>query len=210
MRSVTPLGSNPWPHDMVLSIDPDRDQLLELLWVREAWGLHPAGDQPPLLVDVPARSGEPEDRAAWEAAWPEVWEAAVSHTAVPFEPSRFEEQIRNATQPQERAELLRELVGPTWRERFGDAAFDESYRAWSRARLLALKSQRPRSLAEEPERRSLQALIPAWEAGLTKVITIPCRGQYTRIISDSVLLVTETTCSDPDLYAASLGTFAKK
>jgi len=54
MRSTIPMEGNSWPHEMVLSIDPDRDQLVELLWVREAWGLHPVDELPPQLVDAPA------------------------------------------------------------------------------------------------------------------------------------------------------------
>ncbi|WP_159500114.1 hypothetical protein [Microbacterium sp. 18062] len=211
MRSITPMEGNPWPHDMLLSIDLDRDQLLELLWIREAWGLRPNGDfLPPLLVDEPIRSGEPESRGAWDAAWPEVWEGAVDHVAVLVEPSMFEEQIRKADGAQERAELLRRIDGPTWRERFGDAAFDENYRTWINARHEARRDERPRLVAETPERRSLPALIPAWEAGLTKIITIPCRGEYTRVVGGSVLLVTEATRDDPDRYADALETFAQR
>jgi len=145
----------------------------------------------------------------WEAAWPEVWDSAMSHTVVPADPSRLEEQIRNATGSQERAELLREFVGPTWRDFFGDTAFNEKYRAWRKARFEAQRAEPPRTLADEPERRSLDELIPAWEAGLTKVITIPCRGEYTRIIGGSVLLVTEATRIDPGRYADALRTFAR-
>lgn len=211
MRSVTPMAGNPWPHDMVLSIDPHRHQLLELLWIRQAWGLRPVGELlPPPLVDAPEQVGEPQDRDAWEAAWPQVWEGAVSHTAAPFDPTRFEEQLRHAGGPSERAELLRQLDGPTWRERFGDTAFDESFRAWSEAQLQAQRDQRPRSLAEEPERRSLEALIPAWQAGLTTIITIPCRGEHTRIVGESVLMVTEATRSDPGRYATALGAFVHR
>lgn len=211
MRSTTPMDGNPWPRDMVLSVDDGSYQLLELLWVREAWGLRPAGDDlPPLLVEVPARAGEPDDRDAWEAAWPHVWNDAVSHAAVLVEPSMMEELTRTAPGSQERATLLRRLHGPTWRERFGETAFTEGYRAWTEARFHARRDDRPRSLAESPERRSLEALIPAWRAGLFKVITIPCRGEHTRIIGGSTMLVTEGTRKDPDRYAAALGTFAQR
>lgn len=211
MRSTTPMEGNPWPHDMVISVDNDSYQLLELLWIREAWGLRPAGDDlPPLLVDPPARAGDPDDRDAWEAAWPQVWEDVVSHAAVLVEPSMFEELTRTADGSKERAELIRRLHGPTWRERFGDAAFTEEYRAWTEARFRARRDDHPRSLAESPERRSLDALIPAWQAGLSKVITIPCRGEHTRIVGGSTLLMTEATRKDPDRYAAALATFAQK
>jgi hypothetical protein len=39
---------------MVLTIEDDSQTLLDLLWVREAWSLHPAGDDlAPLLSVTP-------------------------------------------------------------------------------------------------------------------------------------------------------------
>lgn len=211
MRSIWPMKGNPWPHDMVISVDDDPHQLVELLWVREAWGLHPAGSLPPLLTDPPPPVGDPDDREAWEAAWPEVWADVVRHAGVLVDHSRFEEDLRGtADGSPERANLFRQLIGPTWRDRFGDAAFDSSYRAWSERRFHALHRQRTRPLAETPERRALDALIRAWKAGLAKVVTIPCRGEYTRTLGGSVLLMTESTRSDPDRYAEALGTFAPR
>lgn len=211
MRSTTPMEGNPWPHDMVISVDSDPYHLLELLWVREAWGLRPTGDQLPHgLVDPPVRAGDSDDRDAWEAAWPEVWEDVVNHAAVLVEPSIFEELTRTADGSKERAEMIRRLHGPTWRERFGDTAFTDDYRAWTEARFHARRDERPRSLAESPERRSLEALIPAWQVGLSKVITIPCRGEHARVIGGSALLMTEATRKDPDRYAAALETFARR
>lgn len=211
MRSDSPLVGNPWPHEMVISVDDHAYQLLELLWVREAWGLEPVGDDlPPLLVDTPPAAGDPDDRDAWQAAWPQVWDAAVNHAAGPVEPQRFDELRRARDGSPERAELLRKLHGPTWRQRFGDAAFGESYHVWSAERVRALIGKLPRSVAESPERRSLDALIPAWRAGLSKVITIPCRGDHLRILGDSVMLTTEDTRDDPDRYAHALTAFARK
>lgn len=47
----------------------------------------------------------------------------------------FEELTRTADGSKERAELIRRLHGPTWRERFGDTAFTEDYRCrrWPRS-----------------------------------------------------------------------------
>ncbi|MCR2794315.1 hypothetical protein NQ156_14700 [Microbacterium sp. zg.Y625] len=211
MRSTIPMDANPWPHDMVISVDDDPHQLLALLWVREAWGLRPIGGQlPPGLVDPPAPAGDPEDRDAWEVAWPEVWEGALARAAVSVEPSMFEELARATHGSDERGELIRQLHGPTWRDRFGDTAFTEDYRAWTEARFEARRDDRPRSLAESPEHQSLDALIRAWRVGLSKVITIPCRGEHTRIIGGSALLITESTRKDRDSYAAALGAFAQR
>ena len=54
MLSSVPIPGNSWPHDMVLTIEDDSQTLLELLWVREAWRLQPAGDDlAPLLSVTP-------------------------------------------------------------------------------------------------------------------------------------------------------------
>lgn len=132
------------------------------------------------------------------------------HAAAAFEPSMFEVPARAAVALRERAELIRRGHGPTWRERFGDAALGEAFRAWTEARFLARRDDRPRSLAESPERRSLDALIAAWRIGLSNVVTIPCRGDHTRVISGSVLLVTEATRKVPERYDAALRTFAQR
>ncbi|MEV7693597.1 hypothetical protein AB0N73_09735 [Microbacterium sp. NPDC089189] len=105
---------------------------------------------------------------------------------------------------------MAQLVGPSWIDRFGDAAFDDRYTAWTTMLFEQRQAARPRSTSEEPERRSLTALVPAWEAGLTRIVTIPCRGEHTRVISDSALLVTQTTRADPALYSAALTSFARQ
>lgn len=210
MRSTVPMEGNPWPHDMVITVEDGSQQLLELLWLREAWGLQPVGNLPPRLVDEPERAGDSDDREAWETAWPEVWQEAANHAAVLVEPSMFDELQRTGNGSLERAELLRRMVGPTWRDRFGDDAFDEHYQEWTRRRFEARRGAHQRPLAETPERRSLDALIAAWRAGLSKVVTIPCRGDYTRVLGGSALLLTDAARNDPDRYSSALTSFAAR
>jgi len=58
MLSSVPIPSNPWPHDMVLTIENDSQTLLDLLWVREAWSLQPAGeDLAPHCMSSSVRAG---------------------------------------------------------------------------------------------------------------------------------------------------------
>lgn len=207
MRSTIPMKDNRWPHDMVISIDDSPHHIVELLWVREAYGLRPKGDLPPPLVDAPLRADEAAPAGEWDGARPEVWDTVVRHaTGVVTSPS-FEEIKNTADGSPERAELLALMRGPTWRDRFGDTAFDESYSLWREKRFREQSAKRPLSLAESPEHRSLDAVISAWEAGLSKVITIPCRGEYTRVVGDTALLMTEATHTNPELYTAALGTF---
>lgn len=207
--STTPDPGNPWPRDMVLTIENHAHTLFDLLWVREAWALDPVGeDLPPLLVDTPdpEPDGSGVDRARWSAAWPELWRACLAHAASERDP-RAIERLHDPSIPQaERRALLEQVTGPSWRDEFGDTAFTERYRAWTSARFDEITA--PAALHRSPERESLEQLVPAWRAGLTTIVEIPCRGTFTRRVGPHGLVVTAETRSDPDGYAAALSSFA--
>lgn len=207
MRSSMPMPGNPWPHDMVISIENHSSSVEELLWIREAYGLSPEGDVPPPLVDSPTLVGRTDHTPAWERAWPELWDAAVQHAAGVVDRRQIEELMLAADASQERLEALLKLHGPSWRDRFGDAALDLGYGAWSQRRFETLTRSIRVPLRDTPEHRSLPALTVAWEAGLTRIVTIPCRGEHTRVISGSALLMTEATRESPERYTAALSTF---
>ncbi|MDP3951002.1 hypothetical protein [Microbacterium sp.] len=120
----------------------------------------------------------------------------------------FDELQTTAYGSTERADLLHRIIGPTWRDEFGDSAFDHrSYSTWSQSGMDAYLAAMPRRLEEEPERRDLSALIPAWRAGLTKIVTIPCVGEFTRTVGESALLMTAATRDESDRYRRALSTF---
>ena len=80
MRSEHPIPGNPWPHDMVISVDQPSN-ILELLYLRSAWGLLPDLPIPPLAAEPdPGTSSAPptatrtEWSARWERAWRRAWE----------------------------------------------------------------------------------------------------------------------------------------
>lgn len=209
MRSTTPIPGNPWPHDMVIRVEDTSQALLELLWVREARGLSPVGDDlPPLLVDPPRNRDEVDagERAGWEAAWPDLWAAVVDHAAAPVDHTLFERMNGTAPGSAERMALIRRIHGPSWHDRFGEDGLGDAFRGWH-ADLVHARAGRSRSLQTQPERVCLAALVPAWEAGLTTVIVIPCQGEHTRRVGAHALLVTDTTRDDPPRYAAALASF---
>ncbi len=206
------MPGNPWPHEMLITIEDDSHVLLELLWIREAWGLDPSGvDLPPLLLDPPTRpqaSAVARDRVeTWQAAWPAMWDTCVHHAGLIRDSTAFERLHKTPGGSQEREQMLRELFGPSWREEFGDEALTEQYTAWAAARFEARSRRRSRSLDEDPERVSLAALIPAWRAGLSKIVTIPCQGSYTRIIGAHTLLVTDEIRNNARTYSEALAQF---
>lgn len=213
MRSSRPIPGNPWPHDMVITVEDRPHVLLELLWVREAHGLEPAGDDlPPRLVDAPEAARHPVapgERTAWAAAWPRIWHAAVRHAAREDDPGLLERLSRAPHGSADRAALFRHLIGPTWRDAFGDDVFeDPSYSAWTERGSERHRASIPRALEEAPERRDLDALVRAWRAGLTKIVTIPCHGEFVRRISDHAVLMTDEVRADSAAYRSALASFA--
>ena len=212
MRSAQPIPGNPWPHEMAITVEDRPRQLLELLWLREAHGLHPTGDDPPpLLLESPERASIGVDdvaRAAWNRAWMRAWREAVAHAGREQDPQLFERLRATRDGSAERAVLLREIVGPDWGDEFSrDILQDPSYLDWDRRRMDAFIESRPRVLEDSPERRDLDALIPAWRGGLTRIVTIPCRGEYNRRLGLHALLVTDGTRADSDSYRRALTSF---
>lgn len=213
MRSVEPIPGNPWPHDMILTVEDRPSALLELLWLREAHGLDPEGDDlPPLLIQTPEPAAKPVDdatRAEWEGAWARLWRDVAAHAGREFDPRLLEQLHGTALGGAQREALLSELVGPEWGGEFGrDALEDPSYQRWTQRGMDEFRASRPRALADSPERRDLEALVPAWRAGLTKIVVIPCRGEHTRTLGPNALLVTEGTRADSAAYRRALASFA--
>ena len=212
MQSTDPTPGR-WPHEMVLEIDDSPHALIDLLWLREACGLRPAGvDLPPLLVHPPqpaAAMPDPARLRVWQQAWPIVWDEVLEHAGRPRQGERFQRLLELPPASPDRSALVREFIGPAWRDRFGDEVFDDDgYREWVAAdadRDLAHHLGYERS----PEHVTLDGLIPAWEAGLVKVLTIPCRDSFTRVIGPSALLVTAATRDDADGYREALARFAE-
>lgn len=213
MRSSRPIPGNPWPNDMVITVDDRPSALLEMLWIREAHDLHLDGaDLPPLLVDTPAaasgRDVSATERAQWEQAWPRLWQAVAEHAGRDEDPRQFELLQQTANGSLEREKVLREMFGPSWRDEFGDAVFDDdSYQDWSQRGTDAHLSSMRQRMTQLPEHRNLDALIRAWRAGMTKIVTIPCEGEYSHKITSNASLMTDTTRNDSDSYERALDSF---
>lgn len=211
MRSSIPLPGSRWPHDMVITVQDDTQELLNLLWLREAWQLLPDGaDLPPALSSPPApvdgslRAAAPI--ASWQAAWPGSWAAALKHAGRTPDPHLLDRLHDPGTGLEERARLLRELIGPSWRDDVGPEALTPAAEQW-RSALLDRRLHAPRALDEQPEHAAVDALVPAWRSGLTTIVEIPCTGEFTRRIGEHCLLVTAETRADRERYGAALAGF---
>jgi hypothetical protein len=213
VRSLQPDPGNPWPHDMVLTINNDDQGLLELLWVRDAGALRPSGDVPPPIESTPEFSPSENalrgDKRELEQAWTELWSAVLAHAGKRQDNGLFEKLQAAPFGSRERQELLDEVFGPSWRGRFGDALFDDEYERWVRSVGDETHREGRLPLEQHPERRCLEALVPAWKRGLSTVVVIPCVGDYTRTVGAHGLSVTRGTRSDPDRYAEALRAFGR-
>ena len=78
---------------------------------------------------------------------------------------------------------------------------------WEEAFFEQLRARFSRPYDESPEWVALDALVPAWRSGLTKIVEIPCRGTFTRILGPHSILVTAETRADPDRYREALTLF---
>ncbi|MBD3942662.1 hypothetical protein IF188_13245 [Microbacterium sp. NEAU-LLC] len=213
MRSTSPIPGNPWPHDMAITVEDRPHTLLELLWVREAHGLRIEGDDdlPPMLTDTPGPAAPVDEatRARWQETWPRVWRAAAAHAGRDDTAELMGRLQTTANGSPERLALLQELVGPSWRDEFGDDAFDDdSYREWRDHGDERHRSGIGHRLVDSPEHRDLADLIAAWQAGLTKIVTIPCVGEFQRRLSPTAMLMTATTRADSAAYRRALQAFA--
>lgn len=197
---------------MVITIENDSQTLLELLWIREAWQLHPVGDDlPPALVETPSFVGESKRSSApitqWQDAWPNIWNASVHHAGTSHDPRILEQLHGSKIGSEERRRLLGELVGPSWRDSFGADAFTEDEQQWNYRMFRQRVDRSLRQWDEQPERVALDVLIASWQSGLTKIVEIPCRGTFTRVIGKNALLVTVETRADAERYREALTKF---
>jgi hypothetical protein len=200
---------------MAITIEDRAHELCELLWVRDAWGLRPVmDDAPPPLADRPApvaddvRASAPVE--AWSEAWPRLWSAVLAHTAQEEDPAAVKRLISLPVGSPDREELIERLSGPSWSDEFGDDAFEpaghEGLGAWD-GRLIERRRAEMRTRPPMHEHDAVDALVPQWRRGLTRIVTIPCVGEHTRTIGPTCLLVTEATRADHARYVQALGRF---
>ncbi len=197
---------------MVISIEDRPHAADEMLWVREAYGLDVEGDVPPLLTDTPApaaRALTEVERSRWTTVWPLLWIRIIEHAGRPTDHGAMERLMDRDLPTEQRETLLSQVMGPSWRDEVGDAVFeDPSYRGWQERSFEAGRSAAPRPLDEQPERRDLEALVPAWRRGLERIVVLACRGPYVWVLGSSALLVTTEIREDSRAYRAALASFS--
>jgi hypothetical protein len=200
------MTGNPWPYDMVISVDAHPGHLVMLLFVRVAWRLAPDADIPDLdpvpdvgTSEVPTTASRP----VWEQRWGRAWERAWAW--YPIEDARNQprptpELLARLSQP---GQGLHPVIPPHWLVEHGTDGLDmAAHRRWSQG--LVPGTLGP--LDEQPERVCLPALIDAWHGGLDTIVTLPYAGYYAQRITTRHLVVSATTRNDPASYASALAT----
>ncbi|NQX26302.1 hypothetical protein HQQ81_02925 [Microbacteriaceae bacterium VKM Ac-2854] len=193
MRSIAPDPRNPWPHDMVLSIDQPRVPLV-LLYARALRGL--AIPEVPGLESGPEPSEvELDDTTAdrWRRDWARWWSRHLPRTTEGPDP--------------ETARLLRELSDGELVEHVAaeprgwlTPSEEAAFAAWRDP----FRERHDVPLDRTPERVCLDALIPAWRNGLTTILELPYAGDVADRISAECLVVSRRTRLQPELYARAL------
>lgn len=196
MRSVHERPDNPWPHEMVISVDHP-NHLLTLLFVRETWRLTQDIDVPAVLPQpAPGASALPPTASVdtwsdrWRSAWQDGWDwysRGAAGDALPID-----------TEP--RGIHTNPAMPPLWETEYGSEGIDrEALWQWT----LQLQDP-PTDLESTPERRSLPALITAWRAGIDAVIVLPYAIDFAQRITTRHLVVSAVTRDTPDLYSRAL------
>ncbi|MBB6406054.1 hypothetical protein [Arthrobacter sp. AZCC_0090] len=192
--------NNPWPHDMVISVEDRSLPLNELLFIRHAWDLAPDADIPALSPrPAPGASRTPGSAsvAEWEERWQTAWKRAWDWYEMrerTAENRPTPEVIRQVTRP---AQPLHPFIPPLWSSEYGRDGVDQAaFHAWHNSLVPAVPPT--------AERDSLQALIPAWESGLEEIIVLPYAGFYAKRISRRQLVVSAVTRRNPASYSRAL------
>lgn len=87
---------------------------------------------------------------------------------------------------------------------WADGVDDRAVGQWRDAQLRLAQLGHLVPLNEHPERRSLPALISAWESGLTRIVQLPYEGYFADRISRQCLVVSEQARHDAGLYDKAL------
>lgn len=181
------MSSVQWPRDMVVSVDP-RSRLLHLLYCFSALRLQNTRGLPPLISEPPSIATAASVRSpgtSWQAWWEESWDATRqwyrtrSRHAPGASPPRG--PIDDAAEPP--------ILLDDGRSRWFDEVAPLDHHAPARS---------------SPEHVCLDALVPAWEAGLGTIVVLPYRGEHAQRLSAGTLLVSPATHHSPSAYRAAL------
>jgi hypothetical protein len=151
--------------------------LLELLYLRELWDLAVANDIPPIQTPPP-RTGRPRPVETLASEWTRLWDDAISALSSGETPTSW--ALVHGTDGTDRAAM-------------------EKWRAEHNARITRATIEAVTRRRSTPEQ-----LVGPTARTVQDVFILPLVGDYGLRISDSAVLVSESTRQDPAKYAAAL------
>ncbi|MET4782736.1 hypothetical protein [Glaciihabitans sp. UYNi722] len=201
MRSMNPIPGNPWPHDMVLSIDTPH-MLTQLLFIRSVWQLE--------IADVPALDSEPDPGKSarpadfdpakvtdlWMREWQRGWAQYESLTTGISTPDAATQHLLDTSTDAELWAAFSPIPPDVW----GEGIDWDANGRWDGS----LPPDHTVPLAQTPERVCLPELIHAWKSGVTAIIELPYAGYFADRITRRHPVVSAVTRRTPALYRRAL------
>lgn len=200
MQWSTPRPGNPWPHDMVISVDDHPLSLNLLLFVRHGWSIAREVDIPELTPtpdpgasQMPASASVAEWTDRWRIVWDRAWDwYKIQDPDMQNHPTQ--EIMRQVLQP---GQKLHPLIPPLWTTEYDwDGLDPEAFNNWHGDLIPAVPN--------DAERKNLSDLIPAWESGVDTIIVLPYAGYFAKRISPRHLAVSAATRNEPTTYSRAL------
>ncbi|SDZ33810.1 hypothetical protein SAMN05216554_3370 [Herbiconiux ginsengi] len=194
---------------MMLRIDPTPFGLIELLFARELWRFE-IREVPPLdpvpslgassrLASGP-RLGSGEMASLWRRDWARAWEQFDPPNPEATGPDARTARMLATLDDAQLAQAVSGVPSEFWSRGIDRGALG----AWRQR--LTESDHHPTSLDATPERRSLPALIAAWQTGLTDIVQLPYAGFFAERINSRTLVVSATTRFEPALFTRALAT----
>lgn len=195
------MPGNPWQHDMTITIENSPPFLIELLFVRSAWHLDPAGVPRLDREPDPGTSARPRRPAVdeLERLWLIDWQSAWTQYQDPVKGRAPDEDALRHIAESSYEQLVEEFTArpsAIWHTGLDSGAVN----AWR----MSLVDNDRTPLIQSPERQALPALIHAWHQGIDTIVQLPYRGHLAQQLSRRHLLVSGVTRHDRDLYTEAL------
>lgn len=178
MQYLNPMESQAWPSEMMISVRSATPRMLRLLYLRRVYALDTEARLPALDPDPLERATAPAD---WPSDhWDKQWVEALGELMA-------DERSQAAGQAPSRQAILEALDSSADDRYLVDSGLVTSFQHWQDEQQRR-HTPTPVTLQDSPERKSLDAVIAAWEGGFTSCVLMPFTGVYASRLGRHILL----------------------